>query len=352
MANKDPSKTEKPTQKRIKKAREEDGNVLVSQDIVSLCVLVPGVLLMLYVVPALRKNFIKTSFLLQEVDCRVDFDYDDVVRGFSFGLAMLISILTPFLLGVIAGGIAGAKAQIGSYFSLAPVKWKFEAKFKKGFMEMLPNKQNFINLTLTISKCIVVGVIAYFSVKSNVNELVQTSMKPVNNSLKWCLLQCFFISVKVIAVFIVLAATDYVFKRKKYYEDLMMSKQEIKDEHRNAEGDQFVKARIKQKMRELLRNRMMQELPEATVVIANPIHVAVALKYNHGDLAPKVVAKGLRKRALKIKKIAKDNGVPIVEAPPLARSLYRNSNIFEFIDEKFFSAVAAILANLQTKNKK
>ncbi|UDQ96630.1 EscU/YscU/HrcU family type III secretion system export apparatus switch protein [Lentisphaerota bacterium WC36G] len=352
MANKDPSKTEKPTQKRIKKARQDEGNVLVSPDIISLAVLIGGVLMMLYVAPALKKAFTQTFFLIQETDCRKDFTYDNVARGFSYGLSMFTAIMAPFFLGVITGGIAGAKAQIGSYFSLAPVKWKFEMKFKKGFMEMLPNKQNVINLTLTIAKCTVVGFIAYFAVKGNVNELMETSMKPVGASLKWSLLQCFFISAKIIAVFVVLAATDYVFKRKKYYEDLMMSKQDIKDEHRNAEGDQFVKARVKQKMRELLRNRMMQELPEATVVIANPIHVAVALKYSHGDLAPKVVAKGLRKRALLIKKIAKDNGVPIVEAPPLARSLYRNSNIFEFIDEKFFSAVAAILANLQTKGKK
>ncbi len=349
MANKDPSKTEQPTSKKITKARNEEGNVLVSPDIISLSVLIGGVLLMLYVAPAVKENFIKISFLLQEMDCRKDFTTHNIVRGLAFGSAMFTGIMAPFFIAVLVGGIIGTKSQIGNYFSLSPVKWKFEAKFKKGFMEMMPNKQNFINLSLTLAKCIVVGFVAYFSVKGNIEELVKTVYKPVDNSLRWCLMQSFLISVKILGVFIVLAATDYVFKRKKYYEDLMMSKQEIKDEHRNSDGDQFVKARIKQKMRELLRNRMMQELPEASVIIANPIHVAVALKYNPGDMAPKVVAKGLRKRALLIKKIAKENGVPIIESPPLARSLYRNTNIFEFIDEKFFSAVASILANLHNK---
>jgi flagellar biosynthesis protein FlhB len=126
----------------------------------------------------------------------------------------------------------------------------------------------------------------------------------------------------------------------------MMTKQEVKDEHKNAEGDPKIKAKIRQRMREIMVQQMMTNVPEADVIITNPTHVAVAIVYNKADGAPKVVAKGLRKRAEKIKMIARNADIPIMEAPPLARSLYRNTKVGAFIPAELYGAVAIILAKL------
>ena len=343
---KDPSKTEKPTKKRIDKARNEDGNVLMSMDIISLGTIAAGLLALIHTSQALTAKFKIIFATISGTENRVDWTTQEILLGFKNALFIITAIMTPLIIAVIIAGIFTVRAQTGNYFSTGPLKWKFDLKFKQGFMSMMPNKQNMINLTLTIGKIILIGFIIYLSVKGNINEILLLAIKPVQLSINWIMTKSFFMTVKILTVFSVIAAIDYGFKRKKYYEDLMMTKQEVKDEHRNSEGDPIVKSRIRAKMRELLRSRMMQELPNADIIITNPTHVAVALQYKKNTPAPRVVAKGLRKRAEAIKKIARENKIPIVEAPPLARSLYRNTNIFEFIDEKFFSAVATILAKL------
>ena len=125
-----------------------------------------------------------------------------------------------------------------------------------------------------------------------------------------------------------------------------MSKQEVKDERKNAEGDPLVKREIRKKMQQASMMRMIVEIPKADLIITNPTHVAVAIRYTPGAFAPVIVAKGLRKRALRIRKIAKNYNVPIIEIPPLARSLYRHGRIGAFIPENLFTAVATVLAKL------
>ena len=131
----------------------------------------------------------------------------------------------------------------------------------------------------------------------------------------------------------------------------MMSKDEVKDEKKNAEGDPKIKMKIRNKMRSMHFANMQSNVRTASVVITNPTHVAVALEYIPGQSAPKVVAKGLRKKALRIKQIAKDAGIPTIEAPPLARSLYRTTEVGQTIDQQFYSAVAIILAKIFKKKK-
>ena len=131
----------------------------------------------------------------------------------------------------------------------------------------------------------------------------------------------------------------------------MMTKEEVKDERKNSEGDPKIKAKIRKKMAELLMNNIRANVSKSSVVITNPTHVAVAIEYQPGHFAPKVVAKGLRKKALRIRQIAKEENVPIIEAPPLARSLYRSTEPGNYIDQQFFSAVAVILAKILKKNR-
>jgi flagellar biosynthetic protein FlhB len=145
----------------------------------------------------------------------------------------------------------------------------------------------------------------------------------------------------------VVAGIDYAIKRHKYFSDLMMSRQDIKEETRNSEGDPHTRGRQRQRMRELTRLRLIAEIPEADVVVVNPTHVAVALRYEAGSWAPKIVAKGLRKRALRIKQMAKEAGVPVVREVATARALYRHGKVGHYIPDHLFGAVAAILAQLE-----
>ncbi|MDE5680529.1 MAG: EscU/YscU/HrcU family type III secretion system export apparatus switch protein, partial [Lachnospiraceae bacterium] len=153
------------------------------------------------------------------------------------------------------------------------------------------------------------------------------------------------LGMRIAMVYIVLAAADYIYQRFKFAKDMRMTKQEIKDEYKQQEGDPQVKGKIRQKMQEVSRRRMMQSLPQADVVITNPTHYAVAIKYDPEVLdAPIVIAKGEDYLAKKIKEIAKENNVEIVENKPLARMLYANVEVGQAVPPELYQAVAEVLA--------
>ena len=161
------------------------------------------------------------------------------------------------------------------------------------------------------------------------------------------------VGIKISIVYIILGFIDYAYQKWKFTNDMKMTKQEVKDEYKNTEGDPQIKGRQKQKMMESSRRRMMQNVPQADVVITNPTHIAVAILYdNTKDEAPRVIAKGEDYLALKIKEAAKDSGVPIVENKPLARALYATVEIDEIIPPELYQAVAEILAVVYTQKNK
>ena len=155
----------------------------------------------------------------------------------------------------------------------------------------------------------------------------------------------FDVGLKISIIFAVIGAADYIYQKWKFSEEMKMTKQEVKDEYKNTEGDPQIKGRIRQKMREASQRRMMQDVPKADVVITNPTHFAVALKYDaEVSRAPVVLAKGEDFLAQKIKEIAKENNVPLVENKPLARMLYHNVDIGMEIPPELYQAVAEVLA--------
>ena len=349
---KDPSKTEKPTSKRINKARGE-GNALSSGDINSLVVMLMGALTIYMLGPALELGFSQSMNMIIGVDCRQSWTESDIAGGTAAGMAMAGRILAPSMFMVMLAGVLVMRVQVGKYFSTKTIKWKFDfSRLKHGLSDLIPNKENFVRLLLTMAKVLLISWLVYVTVKSELDAIKQLGSIPLEDAMGWLFRHCMMMVYKMLALFMFIAAVDYITRRKKYYDNLMMSKQEVKDERRNAEGDPMVKGRIRQRMRELLRSQMMRQLPTADVVVTNPTHVAVALRYEIGGYAPQVVAKGLRLRAERIKQIAKAFDIPIVEAPPLARSLYRNTKVGGYIAEEFYNAVAAILAKLHRSGKR
>ena len=157
---------------------------------------------------------------------------------------------------------------------------------------------------------------------------------------------------KITIVMITIALADYIYQRYQFNKDLRMTKQEIKEEYKQSEGDPQIKGKIRQKQKEMAMRRMMQEVPKATVVVTNPTHISVAIKYEEGKNAPIVVAKGADNVALRIKELAKENDVPIIENKPLARLMYKEVELDEEVPVEMYQAVAEILALVYKLEKK
>ncbi|HDQ26028.1 MAG TPA: EscU/YscU/HrcU family type III secretion system export apparatus switch protein, partial [bacterium] len=198
----------------------------------------------------------------------------------------------------------------------------------------------------------VIGYIFYTTIKKLMNDIFMTPLMDIDTYLAFAVDSVFGLGIKVVFAFIVFSILDYLYQKYDYEDNLKMSKQEVKDELKQMEGDPLVKARIKSIQRELARNRMISEIPEADVVITNPTHIAVALRYKEGaDEAPVIVAKGINLMAEKVKEIARQNSVIIVENPPLARALVKLEVGWQ-IPSDLFQAIAEILAFVyQAKGK-
>ncbi len=349
---KDPSKTEKATDKAIQDARKS-GKVLTSQELNSLVIVSTGVLLLFLTFRQMHDGFHNMYYLILDIDCRKTWNISTYSHGAIYGTQILTQILMPFLISISVVAIAVIRAQTGPYFETEPLHWKLDQLNPvTGMKQILPSVKNTVKLFMVVSKVGVIALFVYFAIKRDMDTIMSLPLQPLKTGVLWVFERSVSLIFQILALFGVLAIIDYIWQHKKYHDDLMMSKQEVKDERKNAEGDQMIKGKIQQKMRELTLMKIIVEVPKADVIITNPVHVAVAIRYEKGFAAPKVVAKGLRKRAQRIKQIAIDLGVFIIEEPPLARNLYRTTKLGKFIPSELFSAVAAILAQLHNSGKK
>jgi flagellar biosynthetic protein FlhB len=343
----DPSKTEQPTQKRIDDARGE-GKVITSQDVSSLVGMVGAVGFLLYLVPVTASRAGSLFGLIARIDCGRYWTLSEIHGGLRAGLGWLALLLAPLLIGCVVLAIVARVAQTGPYFEPKALAWKLTALDPaNGAKQMLPSTDNLVKLLLVLTKISAIALLAWIYIRRDLPAISQLPLRPLADGLAWSFGRAVMLLLRVLGLFILITAVDYVLKRRKYFDELMMSRQEIKDEMRDSEGDPHVRGRQRQRMRELTRLRLIAEVPKADVVVVNPTHVAVALRYEPGSWAPRIVAKGLRKRALRIRQIAEAAGVPIVREPVTARALYREGKAGQCIPEHLFGAVAAILAQLE-----
>ena len=205
--------------------------------------------------------------------------------------------------------------------------------------------QSIVNLLLSLAKIAVIFIIAYTMIKDHVNELFILYEVPLYAAIAQIGTLVLDIGLRISLVLLVVGFADFIYHKWKYKKDLKMTKQEVKDEYKNAEGDPQIKGKQRQRMREASQRRMMQSVPQADVVITNPTHIAVAIKYDIEKApAPIVVAKGEEYLAQKIKEIARENNVVIKENKMLARSIYTTVDVGEQIPPELYQAVAEILA--------
>jgi flagellar biosynthetic protein FlhB len=347
----DAEKTEEPTDKKIEDARKE-GNVPKSQDTSGVITLFVAIMTVLMVFPFIADHMVhlfKYYFSLVGTPLDKAFMLDIAIVTFKEALLMVM----PLAFSVAIAGVIAALAQFGFLFTTKAIMPDFKKLDPiKGIKNLFSMKKLIEGLKITLKAFTTLGVgfIFFFYF---IQELPTVALFGLADQLDWIKDKMIMIAFVMLLVIFVFALIDIVIVRKQYFDGLKMSKQEIKDEMKNMEGDPLIKSKIKQKQMEISRQRMMAEVPNADVVITNPTHYAVAIKYDtEKSHAPMVVAKGMDNMAQQIKKIARENEVHIVQNPPLARSLYDEVDVEQTIPEALFGAVAEVLAYVYRTNKK
>lgn len=342
-------KTEAATPKKLEDARQE-GQVAQSKEVVT-AVLLLGLFLCLKVtIGMMADQFIETFQLSFNQISKV---VDDTLTNniihemMSMGIWKMILIASPlFIVSMVTSFLV----------SIAQVKWKptakpLQPKFKNmnpisGFKRML-SKDKIMELLKSIIKVSILGYVVYDALKEKWGFLFELYHLSLWEAIALIGTTVIDLGLSISYFFLGIAAVDYFYQRRKFSKDMKMTKQEVKDEYKNSEGDPQIKGRIRQKMREVSQKRMMQALPEADVVITNPTHLAVAIKYDRGvenASAPIVIAKGADYVAEKIKKTARECEIEIVENKPLARMLYHNVELGDEIPQELYQMVAEVLA--------
>jgi flagellar biosynthetic protein FliR/FlhB len=271
-------------------------------------------------------------------------NYSSVNKILFITVWRIAVVFLPIAIPILAIGILANMAQTRGLITFETLKPDFSKLNPiNGFKRMF-SARSVMELLKDTAIVSIVGYVGYKFIKDNymyILSLGQLDCRAVAKAIGSLAVGIFF---RITLIMLIIAIIDYMFQRYQYNKDLKMSKQEIKEEFKQDEGDPQIKSKRRQKQRELAMRRMMQEVPKATVVVTNPTHVAVALKYEEGQNAPVLVAKGLDAVALKIKGIAKDNDVPIIENRPLARLIYKEVEIDMEIPAEMYQAVAEILA--------
>ena len=344
------AKTEPATQKKLDDARKE-GKVAKSKDLTQGIELLVLFLLIKVFVSYMGNRFMglfdstlgRMAEFMSVNQKQVSMVAFSTVLGNAILEIFLIS--WPFLVFGFVITFIVTVYQVGWKVSLKPMEPKL-SKFNpiNGFKRIF-SKDSLFELVKAIAKIGVIAYVAYTNIVDEADNLFVLYEIHLNQAIALVGNIILEFGIEISIVFIVIGVIDYFYQKWKFSEDMKMTKQEVKDEFKNTEGDPQIKGRIRQKMREASQRRMMQDVPKADVVITNPTHFAVAIKYDaEVSKAPIVVAKGEDYLAQKIKEVARENNVEIVENKPLARMLYHNVDIGAEIPPELYQAVAEVLA--------
>jgi len=342
--DRDPSQqTEEPTQKRLQEAREH-GDVIKSTEVNALVLLAGGALAIAMFGGSAMKGLAVAMRLFLEQPDQMSLDPGDIMALARHTVISIGTILAPVFAVMMAAAVGGHLIQGTPTFSLEKIKPNLsKLSLVSGFKRIF-GIEGLSNLVKGLAKMLIVGFAVWTQIwpERNMLESVlnQTPMGVVGDMDHLL----FKVLIAALAALAVIAAADYLLQRQRFLQRNRMSKQEIKEEYRQNEGDPQIKAKIRQIRLERAKKRMMAAVPEATVIITNPTHYAVALKYEAGKMAaPICVAKGIDALALKIREVAKEHDVPIVENPPLARALHAAVEVDEVIPQEHFKAVAQVI---------
>jgi len=342
----DGEKTEKPTPKRKDESRKE-GQVALSKEVGTAILFICGFLTLKifakYMYEKCAEVFYHDFVLISDIDNIFDINY---IFGFiihSF-LNVLIICMPIFSVAMLVGLVTNL-LQVGWHPTTKPLKPKLSNfNIINGFKKIV-SPRSLVELVKSLLKLSIVCYAIYSCIKNEITNVQTLLLMDLFQGLIYIGNLCLNLGIRVGYYFIIIAVLDFAYQRYSFNKKLKMSKQEVKDEYKQQEGDPQIKGKIKQRMREVSMRRMMQEVPKADVIITNPTHYAVAVKYDKQKAAaPVVLAKGVDHLARRIKELAKENNVEIVENKPLARALYNTVDVGKEIPPELYQAVAEVLA--------
>jgi flagellar biosynthetic protein FlhB len=348
--NSDLERTESPSGRRLEQAREE-GNVPQSRELMAFLVMASAVAGMWSL--GSWMSFHASGIMRHGLTFGRDAGFDTKAMGNMFLdlsweamtlvapifiLTVVAALITPFLIG---GWVFSPKALTLNFGRMNPIS---------GVQRMF-SMQSVGELVKAILKALLIGAIIWWVVRHEEEQIFALIGQQLDAAMVSTVHMLLFAAAALLGGIAIIAAIDVPFQLWQYYSRLRMTKEEVRQEYKEMEGDPQLKARIRSQQRQMARNRMMAEVPKAQVVVTNPSHFAVALRYEDDMAAPQVVAKGMNMIAGKIRELAEEHGVPIVEAPPLARALYRHAELGDQIPATLYTAVAEIMAYVYQFNQ-
>jgi len=349
LAAEDEGRTEEPSEYRLEQARKE-GRVAKSQEIASSLVLLFGVIVLIFLGKWMLTQCINIfNFYFNRCSNPDISDANLVTAFFMAFLRMIAPVAGVALVAAFAGNIIQTR---GFLFSLKPIQpnlSKIVPKFGEYFRKTIFSGTGLFNIAKSIAKVIIIVIIGYITIRRNIFDLVEIiSNGQILSAVGKIASIAAQILVIVAIIFLLISIPDYFVHRREHRETLKMTKQEVKQEFKELEGDPEVKGRLQQMQRELLAQNIPKAVSEADVVITNPTHFAVVLKYEENvDDAPRVTAKGEDQTALYIRRLAAENGIPIQEDRPLARSLYTDVKIGDIIPVLYYKAISVVYSHIR-----
>ena len=335
-------KTEEPTAKKRADARKK-GQVAKSQELNTAFVLLMGFLVLRILWEYIYGNIAEyTIYLYSHLSQNVT--TEGISELFIGIMILLAKTVVPVMFAILIMGLAVNLFQVGFMFSTEQLEFKLDKLNPINGFGRIFSKRALVELVKSIFKIIIIGYFLYLYLKDQIPLLPQFIFFDLPQSLATAADIVFTMAFQVVGVIMVLGAADYAYQKWQTTQDLMMTKQEVKDEYKQTEGDPQIKGKIKQKQRQMAMQRMMSEVPKADVIVTNPTHLAVALSYKKGMVAPVVLAKGQDIVAERIKQIAREHRIMIVENKPVARALYEAVEVGGSVPAELYQAVAEILA--------
>ncbi|SFA77358.1 flagellar biosynthetic protein FlhB [Lentibacillus halodurans] len=345
-------KTEKATPKKRQDEREK-GKVAKSQD-VNTAFLLFFCFMILFVYGSFMKDHMTALYqhtFTEYIHWEVTIDSVNQVMMEVF--IEVATILAPVMITAIIAGLAANFTQIGFLFTTEPLKFDLKKIDPIQGTKKVFSIRALVELLKSLLKIVLIGVITFFVIWIYKDDMMMLAFKNAENAIGFFGEVTIMMGIAAAIALLFLSVFDYVYQKYDFEKNIKMSKKDIKDEHKNMEGDPLIKSKRKERQREMATRRMMSEVPSADVVITNPTHYAIAVKYDEAEAtAPFIVAKGADQIALKIKDTAKANDVVTVENKSLARALYDTIEIGDVIPEAFYKAVAEILAYVYRLEKK
>lgn len=343
-------KTEEPTSKKLTDARK-DGKVAKSRELDNAIGLITLFVLLKIFVGSVGSGMLNLFQIFYSripdfaLENRHEISGKAVSALLQTAISQLIQLVIPFFIVGFVTAIAINIFQVKWVVTSKPLQPKLDKFNPINGAKRIFSKESLMELLRSVVKILIIGWIAYSSVKNNINDLLLMFGMTVPEAILLVGDVVINTGLKIALVYLILGLADYMYQKWKFHDDMKMTKQEVKDEYKNSEGDPEIKGKQRARMREASQRRMMQDVPNADVVITNPTHLAVAIKYDAETApAPVVLAKGADYLAQRIREAAREADVEIVENKPLARMLYANVEIGEEIPPELYQTVAEILA--------